>query len=286
MSAQDAGAAAPRYDYLLVAGPGRSGSEFLYRNLQGHPQLTCPAIKEGYYYRSLKAFRKAWRLAGPRGKVLVDVANLGYRDTALARGAKRLREAGFRILVVLLVRDHCARAQSMMVFRRSRGEISALAGARRLEAAVVRDRLTSERLRQLYGLQVDVLTVRFPALVERTAEVLGALAQRCGIAPFGSPRCVGANVAAEPRAVWLSSLGKAVALALRRLGLRRTLQCLKDDRRVQTLFFLPARASGPTSLSERNRRMLEETQRECTAVIDRCSERIAEGVYLRPAGSG
>ena len=286
MTGKDAAAVAPRYDYLLVVGPGRSGSEFLYRNLQGHPQLACPTIKEGYYYRSLAAFRKAWQLAGQQGKVLVDIANLGYRDAALVPGAKRLQEAGFRILVVLLVRDHCARARSMMVFRRSRGEMSALAGPRRLEAAVVGDRLTSQRLQELYDLNVDVLTVRFPALVGRTAEVLGALAGRCGVAPFGPPCHVGANAAAEPRAIWFSSLGKAVALSLRRLGFLRALQRLKDDRRVQALFFLSARARPPTALSERSRKLLEEAHRECTAVIDRCSEQIAEGVYLRPASGG
>lgn len=286
MTSKDAAAAAPRYDYLLVVGPGRSGSEFLYRNLRGHPQLTCPSIKEGYYYRSLAAFRKARQLAGQRGKVLVDIANLGYRDAALVPGAKRLQAAGFRILVVLLVRDHCARARSMMVFRRSRGEASALAGPRRLETAVVGDRLTPQRLRELYELNADVLAVRFPALVGRTAEVLGALAGRCGVAPFGPPRRAGANAAAEPRAVWLSSLGKVVALSLRGLGFRRALQRLKDDRRVQALFFLPVRAKAPRALSERSRKLLEETQRECAAVIDRCSEQIAEGVYLRPASDG
>ena len=151
------------YDYLLVVGPGRSGSEFLYRLLRGHPSFAFPEIKERYYYRSPRAFRRARkRLDGRgRGQLLCDVANLAYADAKLSRGVEALREAGFSILLVVLLRDHRDRAISMMQFRRSRAELSALLGARRLEAAVVRDRLNSERLADVFRTNADVLTLSF-----------------------------------------------------------------------------------------------------------------------------
>ena len=46
-------------DYVLVAGPGRSSSTFLYRLLAAHPAFAAPAIKEDCYYR------RHWRLENP-----------------------------------------------------------------------------------------------------------------------------------------------------------------------------------------------------------------------------
>ena len=85
----------PVYDYLLVVGPGRSGSEFLYRLLRDHPGFVFPEIKERYYYRSPRAFRRARkRLDGRQGQILCDVANLAYADARLSRGVEALREEG------------------------------------------------------------------------------------------------------------------------------------------------------------------------------------------------
>ena len=283
MSAPERSAAPPVCDYLLVVGPGRSGSELLYRNLLAHPACVFPEVKEGYYYRSPARLRRARRTAGGKGAVLVDVANLGYRDPALVPGVVRLQDEGVRVLIVVLLREHGTRARSMMRFRRSRGEVSALFGARRLEAAVVRDRLTPERLQDLYRLNADVLVIHFSALVQRTAEVLDALTDRCGLARLRTGRPGRVNEAVQARSTWLAAAGKAAAVALRRLGFRRTLQRVKDDPRVRALFFVPLGPDDPARLGERSQAVLEEAWRECCAVVERHAERVADGVYLRPA---
>ena len=272
---------APAYDYLLVVGPGRSGSEFLFRNLLAHPALVSPDIKEGYYYRSPSAFRRARRAAGGPGAVLLDVANLGYRDPALVPGLIRIREEGARILVVALLRHHGVRAESMMRFRRSRGEVSALLGRRALEEAVLRDRLTPERLRELYELPADLMVIAFPALVDRTREVLGALIERCGLERLDLRPIDRINEAVDARAVWLSALGKGIALALRYLGFRKTLRRLKDHPRVGTLFFVPLREEGAARLSEPGRETLDRSYRECVEIVEGRSAEVAEGVFLR-----
>lgn len=276
---------AAAYDYLLVVGPGRSGSEFLFRNLLAHPAMVSPDIKEGYYYRSLSAFRRARRAAGGPGTVLLDVANLGYRDPALVPGLGRVREEGARILVVALLRHHGVRAESMMRFRRSRGEVSALLGRRALEEAVLRDRLTPERLRELYELPADLMVIAFPALVDRTREVLAALVGRCGLEPSDRRPSGRINEAVDARAVWLSAVGKGIALALRYLGFRKTLQRLKDHPRVGTLFFVPVREEGAARLSESGRETLEQSYRECVEIVETRSVVVAEGVFLRAAPS-
>ena len=274
------------YDYVLVVGPGRSGSEFLYRNLRAHPDLALPEIKESYYYRSLADFRRAWRLKDADGKILVDVGNLAYMDAALVPGVARLRRDGYRVLLVVLLRDHRARALSMMRFRRSRGERSAWRGRRGLEEAVVRDRLTPRQLQAMFRLDVDVLTIHFPALIDRPAEILDVLAARCRIARFAEVRRDVANESEDARYFWLAALGKMGAGVLRRLGFRRTWQRLNpgDNRFTRRLFFVPRAANrNDLSLSGSAAQCLETAGRECRSFIEARSVRVADGVYLRTA---
>lgn len=272
-----------KYDYLLVAGPGRSGSDLLYERLRGHADFAFPEIKEGYYYRSPARFEKALRRANRDGKrILADVANLGYQDPALGPGVRRLAGAGRRVLLVVLLRAHRDRAVSMMRFRRSRGEFSALFGARRLERAVARDRLTPEALDAIYDLGVDVLTLQFSALTGNTAESLGALAALCGAAPFPESAPAVVNESVRARNALLAAGGKGAAVALRRLGFRRFLQRVKDSRSVRRLFFAPETAGGGAPrLSEESERLLDESFAACLAVAERASERLGEGLFFR-----
>ena len=277
----------PVYDYLLVAGPGRSGSEFLYRLLRGHPSFVFPEIKERYYYRSPRAFRRARkRLDGwGRGRVLCDVANLAYADARLSRSVEALREEGFRILLVMLLRDHRDRAISMMRFRRSRGELSALLGARRLEAAVVRDRLTSERLADVFRTNADVLTLSFSALTKDTGAVMDILPSLCGAPKFDcTPRQV-VNQAVGPRSLWLSAFGHWCGFALRHLGFRRLLQRIKENKVVNKAFFVPlADDAQRPRLSEGSLKTLDASAVACRRMVENSSRQVREGMYLRKTG--
>ena len=278
-----------RYDYLLVVGPGRSGSDFLYRRLRGHPDLALPEIKEGYYYRNPSGQRRAQRqMRRHPGQILVDIANLAYKDPALRPGLARMQADGCRILLVVLLRDHHDRAVSMLRFRSSRGEWAALRGRRRLEQSVLQDRLTPDRLRSIYAAGADVLTIGFPALTANTDATLDALASLCGIARFGAgvPQSYPFNAAMAARAPYLSALGKLAAIALRRLGFRRTLQNLKDNPRIRRIFLtpLPPDAAAP-QLTDDAIRQLETDYAACRALAKSGSQILADGVYFRPANA-
>ena len=81
-----------RVDYLLIAGPGRAGSTYLFEGLAARGDFVAPAIKEGAYYRSAGRLRRAVaRLPG--GAVLLDGANAAWRDPRLARGDAALSGA-------------------------------------------------------------------------------------------------------------------------------------------------------------------------------------------------
>ena len=273
-------------DYLLVVGPGRSGSTFLYRQLKGRT-FESPTIKDAYYYRSPRRFERALRrvrTADP-GAVLLDVANLAWRDPWLPAGVEALRRRGRRVLLVVLLREHRARAVSVMAFRRSRGVGGSRAG---LERAAVRDSLTPDDLARLYGLGVDVVSVDFRTLVGRTGAVLDVLANRCGVPPIeAAARCgaaargpVNATVCARNR--WLSAAGKLVALALRAAGCRRWLQRLKDSPWVTGLFFRRAGAPGDRMRLGRSAAdRLARRHAACRRSIEASSERLGEGIWLR-----
>ena len=271
------------YDYLLVVGPGRSGSEFLYRLLRDHPSFVFPEIKERYYYRSPKAFRRARkRLDGRQGQILCDVANLAYADARLSRGVEALREEGFRILLVVLLRDHRDRAISMMRFRRSRAEPSALLGARRLEAAVVRDRLTSERLADVFRTNADVLTLSFSALTEDTGAAMDVLPSLCGVQKFDRTPRRAVNQAVGPRSLWLSAFGHWCGFALRHLGCRRLLQRIKENKVVNKAFFVSlADDAQRPRLSEESLKRLDASAVACRWMVESSSRQVGEGIYLR-----
>ena len=283
-----------RYDYLLVVGPGRSGSDFLYRRLSDHPDLARPEIKEGYCYRNPAGRRRAQRqMRRHPGQILPDLANLAYKDPALLPGLARMQADGGRILLVVLLRDHHDRAVSMLRFRKSRGEFAALRGRRRLEKSVVQDRLTPDRLQAIYDAGADVLTIGFPALTACTEATLDALASVCGIArfPAGAAQSYPFNESTAARSLWLSALGKLTAVLLRRLGCRRTLQTLKDSPRIRRLFLTPLRPDAASSPDARPQlepaavRLLTQDYAACRALAKSGSQRLADGVYFRPANA-
>ena len=274
-------------DYLLVVGPGRSGSDFLYRILRAHPDYAFPGIKEGGYYRSARAYRRARAEALPRGRLLCDISNNAYLDPGLLPGVRALRRQGVSILLVVLLRNHRERAVSSIRFRRSRGQPSALLGARYLERAVVRDSLSAGLLEDLFALDVDILVVDFASLVENPERLLAKLASLCGTEPFPTVTTEPVNVSTRARFVGLSAMGWLSAVALRRAGLTRLLQRLKDSPFVHRLFFQPlVPGRDEVRLSDGAVRTLDAAHRECWSVVARSSTKLDEGLFLRQAPRG
>ena len=270
------------YDYLLIAGPGRSGTEFLYLNMSRHPDLRFPEAKEGGYYRRPARIPEATRAAG----ILTDISNLAYNDSALAAGVSAARGAGRRILIVVTLREHRDRAVSMIRFRKSRGEFSAWFGDARLERSVIRDRLTRADLEAIYDLEADILAIRFDSLVRDPKRALNAIADLCGIPSFAEVEGGLVNESLRPRFFPLAAAAKLAALTMRRIGLRRPLQRIKDSDIPRKLLFAPIAESekNQTALRESSARLLERTYKECMDMIERRSERVDEGVFVRRAG--
>ena len=268
------------YDYLLIAGPGRSGTELLYLNMSRHPDLRFPEAKEGGYYRRPARIPRASSEAG----ILTDISNLAYNDAALAEGVSAARRAGRRILIVITLREHRDRAVSMIRFRKSRGEFSAWFGDARLERSVIRDRLTRADLEAIYDLEADILAIRFDSLIENPKRALNAIAGLCGVPPFGEVEGGLVNESLRPRFFPLSAAAKLMALTMRRIGLRKPLQRIKDSDIPRKVLFAPITESEKREtaiLQESSARLLARSYKECMEMIEQRSERVDEGVFVR-----
>ena len=269
------------YDYLLVVGPGRSGSTFLHDILDSHRQFQAPSIKEGYYYRRPADVVHLCDRLGIESTMLLDVANLAYIDSMLIPGLAALHKHGVRTLLVILYRDHRDRAVSMMAYRKSRGEFSAWFGRKNLEMAVVRDSLKPDVMTSIYGVDADVLTIAFPTLVKNTSLVLRIIADLCGIEAFREFPRRHLNEALQARSIVLSAGGKLAALAMRRMKLYRTLQRLKLSPWVNAVFFKPKSAAEKYHLSAESESLLADWTHACRDAIEHSSERIEQGVWLK-----
>ena len=272
-------------DYLLVVGPGRSGSTFLYRLANRHAAFSAPRIKEGCYYRSPGRFEKALReIQKNTSSILLDVANLAWRDPALSGGVKALMNRGYRVLLVVLLRDHLDRAISMARHRRSRGIPSALLGRRVLEHALVRDSLTPEDLSGIFSLGPDVLVVGFKALTGNTVETLDSLACLCGTEGFDATDPAPANPTLRAHNMLLSALGKLAATALRGARCYRLLQRLKDSPRITRLFFRPTDGGDWPRFDKKTENLFADLSTACQHTVQQAGEPLAEDLWLVRTG--
>lgn len=272
-----------KYDYLLSVGPGRSGSAFIYQKLKAHPEVEFPGIKEGYLYRSIGRFQKVRKRLNEE-LILADISNRAYQDPLLDWGIKMIKNNGYRILLILSIREHCDRAVSMVRFKRSRGEFSALWGMNYLEKKVMNDQLMPEQLLNIFQMNVDILIVYFPMLTQKTEVFLGHLSNLCGISQFNNIGKGRVNKSVCARNMLLSAFGKIVALALRKVGCVKFLQTIKDSNFIEKLFFteLP---ENDFSLSEKNRKLLNDLYFECCSVVNDFSDQIGKQIYFRKAGA-
>ena len=261
-----------RYDYVLVVGPGRSGSTFLWQLLTAHPAFAGPRIKEGYYYRSARRYRRARRGLG--GALLLDVANTAWADA----GLDRLPAPRRRVLLVVLLRRHRDRAVSVMAYRKSRALPDAWAGGQVLERHALGESLTAAALERLFGIGADLLAVGFETLTGEPQLVLDTLSRLCGVPPVLAPTPVPANAAERARHPLLVGAGKLAALALRFAGAHRLLQALKDSPRVRGLFFRPL--EHRPRLSAGAEALLDRQYRDCVAALDAAGERPGAGLWF------
>lgn len=269
---------------MLVVGPGRSGTTYLYEILRKYYAVGFPEIKESYYYRFPRRFSRARRRLSPT-YILGDVANQAYLDPALPQAVKKLQAEGIRVLLVILLREHLDRAQSMIHFAVSRGRALRKGGYKELIQKIVSRRLTPGQLDAIFSAGLDVVTLDYNFLTTQPDSVLNSLANVCGIPPCSQPIPLARSNPSElARSVVAAAFASFLAAGLRGVGLRRTLQRLKDNRWLHRQFFKPmpkkSHNTQAFTFDARQVRLLEVTSLECWAVVTKHSKPLGEGIFL------
>ena len=277
----------PDYDYVLFVGPGRSATTYIYRILRTYYDVAFPNIKESYYYRDSRRYGRA-RKSVSDSELLGDVANEAYLDPALQDSVGRMTSEGARVLLVVTLREHVARANSMVRYATSRGKSLWRGGREGLERHIVRKSLTPGHLEKIYSTDADVIVLDFDILTAQPTELLNRLAEQCGISPHAAclPR-VRFNASEASRSVLLSAAATGLSKTLRGAGFRSTLQRLKDSQRIHGLLF-KSLTDGRTpatelSLKPEHEELLRRLHLQCWESVRKNSDLKAEGFYFRDA---
>ena len=267
---------------MLFVGPGRSGTSLLFENFRRHPQLDFPeTIKEGYFYRSpKKAINLMSSLRKKDKKTLTDFANMAYRDDAMPSKINLLSDAGFKIALVVTMRKHHDLAAAVMKFRKSRGEFSALFGNYYLERRVVEDRLTAERLLRIYETKSDVIVVDFETLISDIPNTLDTLFCVFSLHPVSSYVTGVVNHSTAARFPFIQPPLKGIAVAMHKLGFRRTLQRIKDNNYIMKCLFKPLSNTEETELTTESLGLLADSAMKCRAMVAARSGPSKYGVFM------
>ena len=129
-----------------------------------------------------------------------------------------------------------------------------------------------------------MLAVRFDTLVGNPRAVLDAMARLCRTRGFAPPGTRPVNPAVQARHPFLGAAAKLAAIVLRAAGARRLLQALKDEARIERLFFRPARAASGPSLSARAGTLLDRRFDACLAAVAAASTPLGDGIWFARGG--
>jgi hypothetical protein len=225
--------------YLLIAGPGRSGSTYIYNALSQHSDVATAGWKEAYLYRNEKKLICALMSRADK-KVFLDVANRAFLDKRLKRFLKNYQLTdSYRMAVIYLWRDQGERMASVLDFRKSRGMIEAYIPEKLVERRLRDEIFHKGYLEGLCSSKYATAVLKTEALPRDPTELVGQLEDLLGLGLDRNQRLelTSFNNRAAARNILLSSIGKLFAYAMRGIGFTRLVERLKTNSRVKAIFF-------------------------------------------------
>ena len=196
-------------------------------------------------------------------------------------GVPYLHDAGERVLVVVTIRDHVERTRSMIKFDASRGRGLWWRARNGLERFAVSRRLTPERLRYISRLGVDIAVLDFQSLTAEPLRVVNWLTKQCNIPEYKLLPDVNTNPSEQARSPYLSAVATLGARSLRKAGLRRTLQSVKDNETLHNLAFKPGGDQPAIALEPEHVELLDRDNAACWQFVRMNFSQVEDGIYLR-----
>ena len=230
--------------YLLVAGPGRSGSTYLYNVMSQHPEVVTAGWKEAYLYRNERKLLSTLR-KNSRRKVLLDVANRGFVDPKLREFlANYSGSEPYRLTLIYLYRDQGERLASVFDFRKSRGMIEAYLPQRLAEKLLISDIFSSRHIQGQQSPHYETFILKTERMQRDPTRFLAELDKmlHLGLDQTKPLVAVHFNERRDARMLWASSIGKVAASLLRWLGMARIVEAIKTQPQIEKLFFKNSRS--------------------------------------------
>ena len=234
---KDIGNVLPKY--VLVAGPGRSGSTYLYNVMAQHPDVGTAGWKEAYLYRNESKLLSALQKSATK-KVFLDVANRGFVDPKLREFLRNYSDIKpYSLVLIYLYLDQGERLASVLDFRKSRGMIEAYLPQRLAEKLLVSEIFCSRHLQSQQSPHYDTFILKTEKMQRDPTLLLAELDKMLGLRLDNTKPLVKAqfNERKDARILLLSSIGKLVANFLRWLGMAKTVEAIKTQHKVENFFF-------------------------------------------------
>lgn len=260
--------------YILIAGPGRSGSTLLYTLIK-----CTDGVNRLGEIKELELYKRGFKSIN-RNADIIDISNRAFGEK---QKVKEFIEKIFfydsraNVKIIYLFRDSAKRAISIYNFRKSRGYWETYLPKSFAFKQIAKDFLKPENI--VVDLRVNTYVVDFDFLIkcETQRYILSQILEVSGEADSIERKI---NESVKARSAFLSSVGKLMAISLRRVGAGMLLQKIKDTKIVNQIFFKVKPASSRIDIPSNVEMKARKNDKNMLHDLKSNYVLIAPGIYL------
>ena len=217
-------------------GPGKAGTTWLYSCLSQNPEVCMAEIKETYFFTENYGRGIDWYGALFKKEALAygEISNRYiFSDDVIPRVLSVNPEAKF----ILFNRDALDRAVSAYLFEVQTGFSGTVQDFFSKDKILEFDNSELLRKCQRYLPKSQLMVISFDDIRAHPNEVYKNVCEFIGVSSAGVNFEGGKNPSRMPRNLWLSKIGKWLAILMRKFGMYSLLQGLKSSEMIQGAFY-------------------------------------------------
>ncbi len=233
---------------FLHIGPGRTGSKWLHKVMQAHPEIYVPRIADLYFFDRLENYRKGndWYLAyfdKVNPAVHKAVGELSHDYIFSTDAAKRIAEFNPKMKLLLTIRNPIELAYSQYISDWNAGTVNiSFDQALKDEPKFVYECSYSNFIgsyNDIFG-KDSIQILEFEMLQKSPHDYIRKVTDFLEVSYFSELSEIEMfNSAEEPRLPGLGVVAKVIANQMRFLGMNTLLGVVKSNRWIRALIFKP-----------------------------------------------
>jgi hypothetical protein len=223
--------------HLVLLGPGKAGSSWLYSVLCQSKNFCCPQVKETYFFNKNYNLGNAWYM----NKFSLDKSTLGFGDFSNQnyRYVETVQNALRNFpdtIFIYLKRETSQRIESAYKFEKMNGsKLTPQEFFSSWEDAWFSNKSMIKEFQRLIP-KAQLHIINFSDIQNAPESVLMNLSEVIGF-NVCLPEKVEKNVSLKPRLRFLARAGKKISLFLRLLGFLKALQSIKSNSFIRKFFY-------------------------------------------------